>query len=65
MWFRYDDTAANNFASKWVTWELAYPCPVELRGEWPAFSEKGNHENMKTRRTADRRRSTSSSPPGR
>ena len=52
MWFRYDDAAANNFASKWVTWELAYPCPVEQRGEWPAFSEKGDNEHMTTRRSA-------------
>ena len=42
MWFRYDDSNPLNFAWRWQQWELAFPCPLEARGEWAAFSPHGN-----------------------
>ena len=42
MWFRYDDTNPLNFARQWQRWELEYPCPIEDRRWWPAFSPTGD-----------------------
>ena len=42
QWFRYDDTDPLNFAFAWQQWELKYPCPINMREVWPAFSATGN-----------------------
>ena len=31
-----------NFAVRWMALEMAYPCPPEARGSWPAFSPSGD-----------------------
>jgi hypothetical protein len=42
MWYVLNCEAPLNFAAEWLRWELAYPCPEELRASWPAFSPSGN-----------------------
>ena len=42
QWFRIDRSNPLNFAHRWVEWELAYPCPVDQRHRWPAFSPSGD-----------------------
>ena len=42
MWFRYDDSNSLNFAWRWQQWELAHPCPIQERSNWPAFSPTGD-----------------------
>lgn len=41
MWFKYDDTNPLNLAWRWTEWELKYPCPLEARHTWAAFSPAG------------------------
>jgi hypothetical protein len=41
QWFRRDDTNPLNFASAFLRWELAYPCPMDQRSTWAAFSPTG------------------------
>ena len=43
QYFRYDDNNPLCFAVAFQRWELAYPCPISKRSEWPAFSPYGNH----------------------
>ena len=40
-WFRVNFEDSLNFAAAWVRWELDFPCPVEQRAEWAAFSPTG------------------------
>ena len=42
QWFRYDDTNPLNFAAVWAEWEINYPCPVDERDTWAAFSPDGD-----------------------
>ena len=42
QYFRYDERNPLNFAWRWQQWELAYPCPIDARGVWPAFSPSGD-----------------------
>ena len=42
MWFVLDFEAPLNFAAAWLRWELAYPCPEDMRASWPAFSPTGD-----------------------
>ena len=42
MWFVVDDTHPWNLASQWVQYELAHPCPLDVRHQWPAFSPTGD-----------------------
>ena len=41
QWFRVNFDDPLNFASRWVQWELAHPCPSSERTSWPAFSPTG------------------------
>ena len=38
MWYVLHVSSPLNFAKQWLAWELAYPCPENLRHAWPAFS---------------------------
>lgn len=42
QWFRHDDADPLNFAAAWVRYELKYPCAMETRRSWPAFSPAGD-----------------------
>jgi 8-oxo-dGTP pyrophosphatase MutT (NUDIX family) len=42
QWFRYDDTNPLNFAAAWAAYEIEYPCPLDQRETWPAFSPTGD-----------------------
>ena len=44
QYFRLVDDDPLNFAKNWREWELAHPCPVEARKQWPAFSVDGKEE---------------------
>jgi hypothetical protein len=41
MWYVLHVSSPLNFAKQWLAWELAYPCPENLRHAWPAFSPDG------------------------
>ena len=41
QWFQRNDANPLNFASAWRRWELAYPCPIDERATWAAFSPTG------------------------
>ena len=43
QWFRFDDSNPLNFAAAYTMWEINFPCPVDKRDQWPAFSHLGNH----------------------
>lgn len=43
QWFRFDDSNPLNFAAAYTNWEINFPCPVDKRDEWPAFSNLGNN----------------------
>ena len=43
QYFRYDDKDPLNFAYAFQQYELLFPCPLDKREEWPAFSPEGNH----------------------
>ena len=42
QFFRYGDSDPLNFPVAFQRWELAYPCPLESRATWPAFSPTGD-----------------------
>ena len=42
QWFKYDATALLNFAYVFQQYELRFPCPVDCRSQWPAFSPTGD-----------------------
>ena len=42
QWFRLDEDDPLNFAYAFQQWELAHPCPLHERGNWPAFSPTGD-----------------------
>lgn len=42
QWFQRNDANPLNFASAWRRWELSYPCPLDERTEWAAFSPTGS-----------------------
>jgi len=41
MWFRPDPSNPLNFAFFFLKWEIAHPCPLGARAQWPAFSLDG------------------------
>ena len=47
---RRDDTFS--FAYLWLQFEAKYPCPLEKRSTWPAFSPYGNEETFAPHRAA-------------
>ena len=42
QYFRVDFSNDLNFAVQWRALEMVYPCPLEARGSWPAFSPSVN-----------------------
>ena len=47
MWYRANSSNPLSFGTEWALWEARYPCPPELRRQWPAFSPTGNAEPFK------------------
>lgn len=48
MWFRVNLDDPLNFAAAYIRWELDYPCPVEQRAQWAAFSPDGGCASFTT-----------------
>ena len=52
MWFLVDESNPLNFASQYLAYERAYPCPPEDRHRWAAFSPDGTAEPFAYARAA-------------
>ena len=49
MWFRYNPADPWNFAAAWLAWELEFPCPMDQREQWAAFSPDGGRNPYTTK----------------
>ena len=49
MWFRVDFNQPLNAAASYIAYELAHPCPLEQRDQWPAFGIDGGSKPKRTR----------------
>ena len=47
MWYRANSSNPLSFGTEWALWDTRYPCPPELRRQWPAFSPTGDAEPFK------------------
>ena len=56
QYFEYSDVEVNNLPHAWQQYELAAPCPVELRARWPAFSIRGDPMPLTTSQASSQHR---------